>query len=89
MEPQNGSYLDVENPALGCPVAEVASSTAADVDHAVEAATAAWPAFRATSIEERARMLERAADILEVRCAIRAAVAHRASVGVGVSTIIY
>ncbi len=44
-----------------------ARATVADAESAVNAATAAFPAWRATPVEERAKILERAADLMESR----------------------
>ena len=44
-----------------------ARATVKDADAAVAAARAAFPAWRATPVEERARIVERAADLLEAR----------------------
>lgn len=52
-----GRYADVFNPALGEPVARVALATAAEVDTAVAAALAAFPAWSATPPLTRARVL--------------------------------
>src|SRR5512146_3070056 len=48
-------------------IAEFPSATAADVAHAVEAAIAAFPAWRAMPAPERGRVLWRAADIARRR----------------------
>src|SRR5512146_492328 len=48
-------------------IAEFPSATAADVDRAVEAAIAAFPAWRAMPAPERGRVLWRAADIARRR----------------------
>ena len=53
------------DPATGETIAEVASSSAADVDRAVEAAAAAFPAWAATTPAERATALWRLADRME------------------------
>ncbi len=53
----SGRYADVFNPALGRPVARVTLGTAADVDAAVQAAAAAFPAWSATPPLTRARVL--------------------------------
>ncbi len=50
-------YQDVFNPARGEVIAKVPLSTSADVDAAVEAATAAFPKWRATPVVERARYM--------------------------------
>jgi malonate-semialdehyde dehydrogenase (acetylating)/methylmalonate-semialdehyde dehydrogenase len=49
--------LDVKNPATGEVLAQVPLSTAADVDAAVQAAQAAFPAWSATPPVQRARYL--------------------------------
>jgi aminomuconate-semialdehyde/2-hydroxymuconate-6-semialdehyde dehydrogenase len=61
-----GVILD-RNPATGDIVATVPRSTKADVDAAVEAARRAQPAWAATPLEERCRILARAADLIESR----------------------
>ena len=53
------------DPATGETIAEVASSSAADVDRAVAAAAAAFPAWAATTPAERATALWRLADRME------------------------
>ena len=51
--------LPVVDPASGETVAEVAAGTAADLDQAVAAARAAFPAFAASSVADRIALLER------------------------------
>jgi malonate-semialdehyde dehydrogenase (acetylating)/methylmalonate-semialdehyde dehydrogenase len=53
----SGRYADVFNPAVGEPCAQVALGTAQDVDDAVAAAAAAFPAWAATPPLARARVL--------------------------------
>jgi malonate-semialdehyde dehydrogenase (acetylating)/methylmalonate-semialdehyde dehydrogenase len=53
----SGRYADVFNPALGEPCARVALGTAAEVDSAVAAASAAFPAWSNTPPLARARVL--------------------------------
>ena len=48
-------------------LARFQSATAADVDAAVKAARTAWPAWAATSWQERIRLLRRAATLIEER----------------------
>jgi aminomuconate-semialdehyde/2-hydroxymuconate-6-semialdehyde dehydrogenase len=67
VEPGNGEWLDVFNPATGDVMAQVADGDAADVDTAVAAAQAAFPAWSALPNSERARWLEKLADALEAR----------------------
>ncbi|HEY6893502.1 MAG TPA: aldehyde dehydrogenase [Rhodanobacteraceae bacterium] len=63
--PRGGRYLDVFEPATGRVLAECPDSDANDVDAAVEAARRAAPAWAATPAEERARLLNRLADLVE------------------------
>src|SRR4029078_13286068 len=51
------TLLDVKNPATGELLAKVPLSTSADVDAAVQAAKAAFPAWRAIPPVQRARYL--------------------------------
>jgi len=53
----SGRYADVFNPALGEPVARVALASVEDVNTAVRAAEAAFPAWSATPPLTRARVL--------------------------------
>ncbi|WP_296946421.1 CoA-acylating methylmalonate-semialdehyde dehydrogenase [uncultured Massilia sp.] len=53
----SGRWTDVYNPALGAPCARVALADGADVDAAVAAAAAAFPAWAATPPLARARVL--------------------------------
>ena len=66
-EPANGQWLDVFDPATGEVAAQVADGDAGDVDAAVAAAQAAFPAWSALPNSERARWLERLADAIEAR----------------------
>jgi RHH-type transcriptional regulator, proline utilization regulon repressor / proline dehydrogenase / delta 1-pyrroline-5-carboxylate dehydrogenase len=62
------AYVDSVNPARPTQViGSWARATVADADAAVAAARAAFPAWRATPVEDRARVLERAADLMESR----------------------
>ncbi|MFB0874236.1 MULTISPECIES: aldehyde dehydrogenase family protein [unclassified Sphingobium] len=56
---RDGEMLPVVNPATGDVVANVAAGTAADLDRAVAAARAAFPAFAASPVEDRLALLER------------------------------
>lgn len=60
-----GGRIAVENPYDGSVLANVAEATAADVDLAVEAAQAAFPAWRALPAHERGRLLLKLADRIE------------------------
>jgi malonate-semialdehyde dehydrogenase (acetylating)/methylmalonate-semialdehyde dehydrogenase len=64
--PSSGQeLLDVTNPATGEVLARVPLSSAADVDAAVAAARAAFPAWRSRSTIERARWLFRFRGVME------------------------
>jgi RHH-type proline utilization regulon transcriptional repressor/proline dehydrogenase/delta 1-pyrroline-5-carboxylate dehydrogenase len=56
------------NPAMPTQIiGHWARATIADADTAVAAARSAFPKWRATSVDERAKMLERTADLMEAR----------------------
>jgi len=63
--PTTVDTLPVRDPASGELLAEVPLSTGADVDSAVQAARNAFPAWRATPVVERARVLFRLKALLE------------------------
>jgi aminomuconate-semialdehyde/2-hydroxymuconate-6-semialdehyde dehydrogenase len=65
--PISGHHLDVFEPATGAVYARCPDSAAADVDAAVDAAQRAFPAWSVTAASERARLLDRIADLLEQR----------------------
>jgi malonate-semialdehyde dehydrogenase (acetylating)/methylmalonate-semialdehyde dehydrogenase len=58
------NFLDVHDPATGELLARTPLSTSAELDNAVRAAAAAWPAWRATPAVERARVLFRLRQLL-------------------------
>lgn len=62
-----GGTYDVVNPATEELVGRAPDATVADAEAAAEAAAAAFPAWSQTSPEERAALLDRAADLLEER----------------------
>ena len=63
----SGKTLVVENPARREPIGEVPRAQAEDVDMAVEAAAAAFPAWAHTPPRERGRALLTIAEALEAR----------------------
>jgi aminomuconate-semialdehyde/2-hydroxymuconate-6-semialdehyde dehydrogenase len=65
--PLDNRWLDIHEPATGAVFAHYPDSTAADVDAAVKAAQKAAPAWAATSSDDRARLLNRLADLIEAR----------------------
>lgn len=61
LTPGKGVVLrEVTNPATGEPLAEIPIGTAADVDHAMAAATAAGPGWEALGADGRARLVAEA-----------------------------
>jgi malonate-semialdehyde dehydrogenase (acetylating)/methylmalonate-semialdehyde dehydrogenase len=61
----SGEFGDVFNPATGDMSARVALASAAELDTAVAAAVAAWPAWAATPPLRRARVMFRFKEVLE------------------------
>lgn len=61
----DGAFYTSTNPANGQPLAQCAEATREDVDLAVKSAWQAYPAWKATTKEERAAILERIADRIE------------------------
>ena len=59
-----GALLPVTDPADSSPIADVPDSGAADARAAVDAAQAAFPAWRAVPAKERARLLKRWNDLV-------------------------
>jgi aldehyde dehydrogenase (NAD+) len=62
---REGGTIEVLNPGDGSHLATVASATAADVDDAVRAAEAAFPAWAALPANDRAVLIHRFADLLD------------------------
>jgi aminomuconate-semialdehyde/2-hydroxymuconate-6-semialdehyde dehydrogenase len=65
--PQHDAWLDVYEPATGKVFAHCPDSGADDVAAAVDAASRAAAGWAATPIEQRAALLQRLADLIEVR----------------------
>jgi len=65
--PHDDRWLDLFEPATGEVFAACPDSAAADVDAAVAAAQRAAPSWAATPVEERARCLQRLAELIEAR----------------------
>lgn len=66
-EPAGGSWLDVENPATGGVIARVPLSGGAEVDAAVRAAAAAFPAWSTAPADKRVAPLFRLAAMARDR----------------------
>jgi aminomuconate-semialdehyde/2-hydroxymuconate-6-semialdehyde dehydrogenase len=63
--PASGLYFDDVNPATVEVIAEIPDSDERDIDDAVRAAKAAFPAWSRTPAAERSRLLLRLADLVE------------------------
>ena len=63
----SGEILTVQNPANRQPIAEIPRGRAEDVDRAVQAAEAAYPAWSRVAPRERGKLFLKIADALEVR----------------------
>ena len=63
--PAEGRYFENPSPVTGEVFCEVARSTSADVERALDAAHAAAPAWGRTTVAERALLLNRIADRIE------------------------
>ncbi len=68
-----GARLDVVDPGTGDVIARISRGQAADVDRAVDAARAAFPAWRATPPGGRMKVLNAVADAVEAHAAELAA----------------
>lgn len=62
-----GDTLPVLNPATGETIAQLPAANRADLDEALAAVDQAFPAWRATSAYDRAKILRRAADLMRQR----------------------
>ncbi len=62
--PSSGNYLDNVNPATGTVYSKTPDSTRADVDAAVAAAKEAFPAWSTTPAEERFKILNKIAELI-------------------------
>ena len=63
--PINGKYIDNVNPATGEVYSQTPDSDSADVDYAVGAAKAAFPNWSTTPAEERFKILNRVAELID------------------------
>jgi aldehyde dehydrogenase len=70
--PVEGRYFANVSPVIGHPFTEIARSSAADVDLALDAAHAAREAWGRTSAAERANILNKIADRMEQKLAVLA-----------------
>ena len=65
VDAQSGKTIDVDNPRHGKTMGQVVWSDRADVDAAVEAASAALRGWRATPLKERVQVLFRMKQLME------------------------
>lgn len=65
VDAEGGATLKTTSPADGEFLAEIASASESDVDKAVKAAWAAFPAWKKTSATQRATMLLKIADLID------------------------
>ncbi len=64
VEAENSGYIDVDNPSTGEVLAQVPLSTPAEVNRAIDAAAAAFPAWSQTPVARRVQPLFKLADLL-------------------------
>ena len=62
----NRTFQSID-PATGAPIADIHEASLADADRAVQSAAKAFPAWAATPPAQRARILQRAAQLLRER----------------------
>jgi betaine-aldehyde dehydrogenase len=67
VESADSESIEVENPAKKEPIARVPRGKAADIDRAVKAARAAFPAWKKTAARERGKLMLKIADKFEAR----------------------
>jgi aminomuconate-semialdehyde/2-hydroxymuconate-6-semialdehyde dehydrogenase len=63
--PRSGNYIDNVNPATGELTGKIPDSNGKDIDEAVNAAKKAFPAWSVTPVEERFKILNRIAEIID------------------------
>src|ERR1035438_10222554 len=63
--PINGKYLDNTNPATGDVYSQTPDSDIKDVEEAIGAARAAFPMWSTTPVEERFKILNRIAQLID------------------------
>ncbi|HYD21311.1 MAG TPA: aldehyde dehydrogenase [Flavipsychrobacter sp.] len=63
--PLNGQYVDNVNPATGAVYGQIPDSDGSDIEEAVGAAKAAFPSWSTTPAEERFKVLNRIAELID------------------------
>src|SRR5579863_10178623 len=74
VDPVEGRYFDNPSPVTGAKLCEIARSSAADIELALDAAHKAKDAWGQTSVQERSRVLNKIADKLEANLELLALV---------------
>lgn len=64
VDADSGKTIPVTNPATGAEIGTIPDMGAAETRRAIEAANAAWPAWRAKSAKERSQVLRRWFDLM-------------------------
>ena len=64
VDADGGATIDVTNPATGAKIGTVPKMGAAETRRALEAADAAWPAWRAKTAKERSAILRKWFDLM-------------------------
>ena len=84
VQPTSGKGQDVMNPANNMPIAKLGYASKADLDAAVNAASAGFKVWRKVSAFERGKILRKAADLVRARVdQIATALTFRAGQGSG------
>jgi len=65
IKPHASEYFDVINPATGAVIAKTPLGSRADVDASAQAASAAFPAWRQTPVQDRVQYLFKLRDLLK------------------------
>ena len=73
VEPKSGQYFENCSPITGEVICEIARSNGDDVNAALDAAHAAFPAWGKTSLAERANILNKISDVMESNLMLLAA----------------
>lgn len=65
VSPRSANFIDNVNPATGEIIGKIPDSNERDVNEAVAAAASAYPSWSATTVEERFRILNKIADLID------------------------
>ncbi len=72
VDAENGATFESRNPANGALITTCAEASEADVDKAVKAGWAAFPAWKNTTYAERANILNKIADVIDANAELLA-----------------